>query len=65
MSCDFTNIIQNCDYIIINNMVTIEQNIINNYKILNNLPHKKKFKIYKNDSIIDIIKLLILINYLI
>lgn len=62
--CEFSNIIENNDYIIINNMLTIEKNIINNYKILNNLQYKKKFKIYKNDSIIDIIKLIILINYL-
>lgn len=51
--------------IIINNLYKIEENIVNNYKILNNLFNKKTFRIYKNDSIIDIIKLIIILNYLV
>lgn len=53
-----------CDnYIIVNNSINIEKNVINNYNILNELLiNKKKFKIYKNDSIIDIIKFILFIN---
>jgi hypothetical protein len=51
--------------IILNNLLKIEDNIVNNYKLLNKLFNKKTFRIYKNDSIVDIIKLIMVLNYLI
>ena len=61
----FSSVHYDDNYIIINNLKNIESNIINNYLILNKILNKKNFKIYKNDSIIDIIKLLLIFNYLI
>jgi hypothetical protein len=62
---EYTDVQYQENFIIINNLLNIEDNIVNNYKLLNNLFNKKTFRIYKNDSIVDIIKLIIVLNYLI
>ncbi len=49
-------------YIILNNNISIEDNIIRNYKLLNKITNYKIFKIYKNDTIIDIIKLFLVVK---
>lgn len=44
---------------------TIEDNIKQNYLLLNKIINKKKFKIYKNDTIVDIVKLCLLVKLII
>jgi hypothetical protein len=59
---EYINNIFNSNYIIIINNINIEKNIINNYFILNTIfKNNKIFKIYYNDSLIDIIKFLLFI----
>jgi hypothetical protein len=62
---EYSDVNNKDNFIIINNLLKIEDNVINNYKLLNKLFNKKTFRIYKNDSIVDIIKLIIILNYLI
>lgn len=62
---EYTDVHYQENFIILNNLLNIEDNIVNNYKLLNKLFNKKTFRIYKNDSIVDIIKLIIVLNYLI
>ncbi len=49
-------------YIYINNNKTIEDNIKRNYNLINKIINKKKYRIYKNDSIVDIVKLFLIIK---
>ena len=50
------------NYILINNNKMIESNIKRNYILLNKLINKKKYRIYKNDTIVDIIKLYLMVK---
>jgi hypothetical protein len=50
------------NYILINNNKLIECNIKRNYNLLNKLINKKKYRIYKNDTIVDIIKLYLMVK---
>jgi hypothetical protein len=58
----FEDDINHKNYIIINEKKTIENNIIRNYNIINNLINKKKYRIYKNDSIVDMVKLILFVK---
>jgi hypothetical protein len=58
----FTSFINNNNYVIINNQPNIESNSINNINIINKIINYKKNKVIKNDSIVDILKLLLIIN---
>jgi hypothetical protein len=58
----FEDDINHENYIIINDKKSIENNIIRNYNLINNLINKKKYRIYKNDSIVDMIKLILFVK---
>jgi len=56
----FASFINN-NYIIINNQHNIESNSINNINIINKIINCKKNKVIKNDSIVDVLKFLLII----
>lgn len=49
-------------YIFLNNNKTIEDNIKRNFSLLNKINNKKKYRIYKNDSLVDIVKLFLIVK---